>query len=132
MLQEYFDKTVSHLRSQGNPWGSSEIRGWNFVNPENPCQRCAKGVHCEVEYDEGIGYHLTDSALNSLPMRRDGTVLGQLAARLEVIFERHKVSDWEDLFKETAKEFGLIYRTKSSVSAGSISNTSHVEGVPHE
>lgn len=38
-IQEIYDKTVNHMRAQGNPWGDYGQRGWNYINPDNPCQR---------------------------------------------------------------------------------------------
>jgi len=39
--QEIFNKASSYLRTYGNPFGSQISRGWGWVNPKNPKDRCA-------------------------------------------------------------------------------------------
>lgn len=40
-LQSFYDNVCSSLRTYGNPYGGSHTRGWNWVNPNNPNDRCA-------------------------------------------------------------------------------------------
>ena len=101
-MQEIFNKTVHHMRSQGNPWGDHTRRGWTYVNPDDPCQRCAKGIHMDVEMVNGkytadwIGYvsKFPDEIRNFLH-------------RLEIIFEHVPCPYWEEHFERVAKLYSL-------------------------
>ena len=46
--QEMFNQVVGHMRAQGRPrsgFGNGlGIPKWSYINPEDPCQRCAKGI----------------------------------------------------------------------------------------
>lgn len=40
-LQEFYNNVSHSLRTYGNPYGGQYQRGWNWVNNNNPNERCA-------------------------------------------------------------------------------------------
>jgi hypothetical protein len=39
--QQFYNQVCQSLRSYGNPYGSTEARGWGWMNDNNPNERCA-------------------------------------------------------------------------------------------
>ncbi len=39
--QEFFNSACNSLRTYGNPYGGRGDRGWGWINPSNPNERCA-------------------------------------------------------------------------------------------
>lgn len=104
LIQEMFSKTVNHMRQQGNPWGYWADRGWTFVNPKNPCQRCAQGIHMDVKLVNGT-YRID-------PYRYYDIICGDTAIhymmiKLQGIFERSPIEKWEIHFRKIATENNL-------------------------
>jgi len=116
--QEIFDKVVNHMRAQGNPWGGAGYgRAWCYVNPKNPCERCAKGVLMEVEYNTTFNEYRTK--YRTLENNYKGTVGRTLTNKelemlnsLEGIFEFESILNWEDNFKIIAARNGVNYLEK--------------------
>lgn len=106
--QEIFDKVVGHMRAQGNPWGNFEKRGWMFVNPNNPCERCAVGILSEVELNFFGQYERT---MGSMIEWQDNA----LADSLQFIFELRPVHTWETEFETCAKRYNLVYTPPKEV-----------------
>lgn len=114
-LQNMFDRVVGHLRAQGNPWGDFSERGWSFINNEDPCQRCAKGVlftgvtDSKAVMNKYNVFSLVDDILKewNVPV----TELNKnLLDSLENIFEHHPQDSWEIRFKALAERHQLEYK----------------------
>ena len=111
LIQEMFNKTVHHLRAQGNSWGRWSERGWTFVNPSNPCERCAQGIHMEIlqakdRLSGKLFYHTNSIAYNKLLDRNPKIHL--LMLDLQDVFEFKKPETWEIHFKILADRYNLI------------------------
>ena len=51
-MQTLFNNVCTNLRQNGNPYGSSCTRGWSWINPDDPSQRCAIAqCFTEVKFD---------------------------------------------------------------------------------
>lgn len=118
--QEIFNKVVGHMRAQGNPWGEHKQRGWTFVNPENPCQRCAKGILMDVVLHHNQ-YRATSESLRLyndwVREHRSGEekeILAMLDS-LENLFEDHPTETWESQFKYIANNYNVIMPNKNIV-----------------
>lgn len=103
-LQEVFNKTIHHMRAQGNPWGDYDQRGWTYVNPDNPCQRCAKGIHMDVFF---LSNRYTVATKSMKAVNEAEGELGELLDAMEAIFEFKKEARWEAEFAKVASKFNL-------------------------
>lgn len=110
--QEIYDKVVNHLRAQGNPWGHHFRRAWTYVNPHDPCQRCAKGILMDVEKNESGMYFPNDISLGNYNYYPD---IIQMLGALEICFENFEVIDWEKEFVHIAQVHGLEYKAAKEI-----------------
>jgi hypothetical protein len=116
--QQIFDKVIGHMRQQGNPWGTyagfkSKGRSWSYVNPTNPCQRCARGILLDVKLDESTNtykpnvlspYYSSSKSTNQ--------ITASLINALEWIFEFENPTNWENEFEKVSQRFHVIYTEK--------------------
>jgi len=115
--QEMFDKVVNHMKSQGNNWGNHGRRGWGYVDPGNPCNRCAKGILMNVQLTEhgykpkddikySYGVYAIEAALNQKLTTDQIMMLNEL----ENCFEFWAVEDWNKRFIAVANRYNLDYQ----------------------
>lgn len=56
--QQLFDNACNSLRTYGNPYGPQSLRGWAWVNKNNPNERCAIARFIDGESDNEVIYNL--------------------------------------------------------------------------
>lgn len=134
-LQEFYDKTVEHLRGmkeKSGHWESStDLDGMpktRFVCDYRSSNgaKCAIGVHIPDEkYDESFEGKSCDALAiwqtTGLPYEDSGSTLYvtgpfvRLALRLQGIHDRFPMEQWEEELKRSANEsdFGIVYKEKS-------------------
>lgn len=123
--QDIFNRVINHLIGQGdvgnylNALTLEGERNWAFVNPNNPCQRCAKGVLHQV-YLTASNTYLTSENLKTSAYKevRDTAPLELinrqitdkevcLLNEIEVVFERKPYAEFIPLFQKIATKHGL-------------------------
>ena len=122
--QLIFDETVKHARHQG-------CKATRIIDGEEGCAyrgannitRCFIGAHITDDtYNPRMEGLTTGALLKAFPLIRnyfgitsqEGEVIIRhnnmhLLSRLQQIHDGYAVVDWEEQFKRTAEEFGLIY-----------------------
>lgn len=127
--QEMYDKVVNHMRAQGFK-GPKSGRGWGYINPDNPCERCAKGILMDVMKTSEGNYVPTFSIEASSILNRYLTLMEtHMLNDLEELFEKgtsgtnaitanywdvelsleQYYTDWESGFKYIANKYNLLY-----------------------
>ncbi len=127
--QQIYDKVVNHMRTQGNSKGYYLDRGWCYVNPDNPCERCAKGILMEVH--DKYGFY-TVKRLGSDELQVEHYIGRKLSPseisilnELELVFERRPEEIWETKFKSIAKKYNLIYSIVTKANINIEEETNH-------
>lgn len=104
--QEFYNKTVSHLRKQG--CRSEANKGCAYRGPEGTM--CAAGVHIPDElYDPEMEGATLDLLLVHFPQLEECFPDFELAFELQRIHDCVPPMNWESALAHTAAEFNLIY-----------------------
>lgn len=122
-MQILFDKAVTHMRAQGNPWGSAiSSRPWAYINKLNPCERCARACLINGFYDDlGLTKYAKNTfgnnGINILICRQHNlkhtAEIDGLLTSLQAVFEHILPHKWEQHFRYIAEEHGLKYTALS-------------------
>lgn len=120
LRQEMFTKTVNHLRQQGNPWGQWNKREWGFVHPDDPCKRCAQGIHMDVSrkynYKKGrFTYQVDAMAYYKKLEEHEDKELQNMMLDLQDVFEFKNPKTWEKEFIKLAIQYHVTLPSRFSV-----------------
>lgn len=113
--QEFFDKTVEHLRSQGCK--SLDEHG-NLCKYRAGTLKCAIGGHIPEDiYDVRFEYKPIPELCYDEPSiaKLFNGVTMDLMVWMQNIHDAYKVEEWESKFKYVAELFGLVYTPPKSI-----------------
>ena len=122
--QQMFDRVVNHLRGQGDinsqniGTGKRRGSGYGYINPNNPCERCAKGIlmDCELRYNTSYIYIRKGNSFDTLSWTDSVEAYLQQALtfaqiymlnELERIYENTAFSTWTAQFVDLALKCNL-------------------------
>lgn len=123
--QQIYDTIVNHMRTQGNPWGAFNKRKWTYVNPNNPCERCAVGIISSIKLIdcyEGQKYQIAE--MFGLIGRKLTSKELEMVLHLQYLFEFIPQYMWEYDFEESAQKYRLTYFEDKSILDSRIKNGS--------
>jgi hypothetical protein len=118
--QQMFDRVVNHMRAQGYP-GGTKTRGWTYINPNNPCERCAKGILLQAVKDTDGTYtrnNIDEPLFTAIEFSLDRKLTRpeiELLNSLEYTFEMVPEANWEEQFEIAAIGFDLIYTESTQI-----------------
>lgn len=121
--QDIFDLVSNHMILQGNRWGNffRRERKWGYINPENDCERCVKGLFLNKDRSEVM--HRENRFVTWVELVEDG--IGRslsynekfLLNEAEKIFETERYSRWKYRLDCLARMLELNSRADSTESS---------------